>query len=129
VDRFVLLVADDELAITRVRDVAAVMERHGIELVRYAIDDGGVPGDLESFRELLADIRSALEQGQSVAVACRGGLGRTGTVVASVLRNGGLDTDAAMALTREFRKGTIENAMQEQFVRTWTSPIDLDRRG
>ena len=118
VDRFVLLVGDDELAVTRVRDVAAVMERHGIELVRYPIDDGGVPEDLDSFRALLGDIRAAVvEEGRSVVVACRGGLGRTGTVVASLLREAGLDGDSAIALARESRKGTIENATQEQFVR------------
>ncbi len=119
VDRLVLLVADDELAVTRVRDFAAAMERHGVDLVRYPIEDGSVPTDPESFTALLGQIRQSVEEGQSVAVACRGGLGRTGTVVASVLRDGGLDGESAIALTRRSREGTIETAPQESFIREW----------
>lgn len=122
VDRFVLLVADDELVTTHVKDVEKVMDKQGIDLARYPIPDGGVPSDVNSYRSLIRGVRDAVAAGKTVAVACRGGLGRTGTVVASVLVEAGLDAEAAIALTRTSRKGTIETAVQEEFVRVWQEP-------
>jgi protein-tyrosine phosphatase len=99
--------------------VTGAFDRAGIDLVRYPITDMGVPQSGEPFRALLRQVRESVAEGQSVVVACRGGLGRTGTVVASVLRESGLDGDEAIAQTRAARKGTIENADQEAFVRDW----------
>ncbi len=116
---FVLLVEDHELVATRVPDFVEVLQNHRIDVTRYPIEDQGVPRSVEATRDLTASIASWVRDGQRVVVACRGGLGRTGTIVALVLRNGGLDAEAAMALTRCTRKKTIENETQEAYVRTW----------
>ena len=71
-----------------------------------------VPGDAH---DVLARIRA----GQTVAVACRGGLGRTGTAVGCLLVMAGLAPEAAIKLTRDSREGTIETDGQEDFVRGW----------
>ena len=119
VDAFLLLVGDQELRDCRVPGIADVMATQGIELVRYRIPDGGVPADQVAFRRTLDDVRARLANGSSIAVACRGGLGRTGTVVGCLLRDGGLDGLAAIKLTRATRHGTIENNAQERFVENW----------
>ena len=133
VDAFVLLVEDHELQATGTSDIAAVMERHGIELTRFPIVDGGVPRDVEAFRGLVAATLERLRAGQNVVVACRGGLGRTGTLVACLLRETGLEAEAAISLTRATRHGAIETAGQEDFVRAWlprpTSPTGPKRAG
>jgi Predicted protein-tyrosine phosphatase len=121
VDTFLLLVEDHELRLLSVPNIAAVMTEHGIELLRHPIPDGGVPADHAAFGRTLDEVRARLARGQSVVVACRGGLGRTGTIVGCVLRDGGLDGDAAIALTRASRHGTIENPEQERFVMGWPS--------
>jgi protein-tyrosine phosphatase len=119
VDAVVLLVQDRELDLLRVPNIAEVMTSHRIELIRYPIPDAGVPADRSTFRQLLDDIRGRLANGQNIAVACRGGLGRTGTVVSCLLRDGGLDPSAAIALTRATRRKAIEDQDQERFVETW----------
>jgi ADP-ribosylglycohydrolase len=119
VDAFVLLVGDDELHDCRVPNIADVMATHGIDLIRDPIHDGGVPADRAALRHSLDGIRARLANGENIAVACRGGLGRTGTVVGCLLRDGGLDVTAAIALTRASRKKTIENIDQERFVEAW----------
>jgi hypothetical protein len=45
------------------------------------------------------------------------------------LRDGGLDTDAAIALTRASRRHTIENPTQERFISSWTWPERAATRG
>lgn len=116
----VLLVEEHELEATSTTAIAATMARHGIQLVRYPIVDGGVPADRAAFRSLVNDTVLRLQSGQNVVVACRGGLGRTGTLVACLIVTTGLDPETGIDMTRATRGGTIENASQEAFVRAWT---------
>lgn len=121
VDCLLLLVEDHELESFRAARIEAALGQAGVELLRHPIRDTGVPGDAATFGELLAAVAHRLRTGQSVAVACRGGLGRTGTAVACLLIDAGLTPVEAIRLTRESRPRTIENAEQEAFVRGWSS--------
>src|SRR4249919_3605677 len=98
------------------------MAEQGSELIRFPIEDTRVPMDRPALELTLGDLRSRLARGETVAVACRGGLGRTGTVVGCLLRDTGLGGDDAIALTRASRRGTIENDEQEEFVESWRGP-------
>jgi protein-tyrosine phosphatase len=117
-----LLVEDHELEALGVSGIADALGERGIELLRFPIADAGVPSDRGALRLTLDDVLRRLRGGRSVVVACRGGLGRTGTIVGCLLRDGGLDTDAAIALTRASRRHTIENPTQERFISSWTWP-------
>lgn len=119
VDTFVLLVENDELAMTKTTGIAESMQRHGIELIRYPIGDVDVPKDRESLADLLANLEKRLRAGETVVIACRGGLGRTGTVVGCLLRDAGLGGPHAVELTRKSRDKTIETAEQKTFVLGW----------
>ncbi|MGK2849811.1 MAG: ADP-ribosylglycohydrolase family protein [Candidatus Limnocylindrales bacterium] len=122
VDTLLLLVEDHELDAARVPGIADVMAAAGIDLVRFPIRDTSVTRDRDGLRAVLGDLVTRLAAGQSVAVACRGGWGRTGTIVGCLLRDGGLDARDAIALTRASRPGTIENSTQEAFVSAWDWP-------
>ena len=119
VQTFVLLVEDHELDRTGTTRIADVMAADGIELLRYPIVDIDVPADPAAFAVFLAQVEDRLRAGRRVVVTCKGGLGRTGTTVGCLLREAGLDADAAVVLTRASRRGTIENPTQEGFVRAW----------
>ena len=122
VDAFLLLVEDKELAGARVPHIADVMAAHDIDLIRFPIRDMDVTSDRDGLRRVLDDLLARLGRGQTVGVACRGGLGRTGTVVACLLRDVGYDAETAIALTRATRHDTIERGSQVAFVHDWTWP-------
>jgi ADP-ribosyl-[dinitrogen reductase] hydrolase len=110
-----------ELGIMNLQDSAM---RVGIELIKYPIPDGGVPASLSSCNALVDQIVSQhLVKGHCVVIHCKGGLGRTGTIVALVLMQWKQRT-AIEAITevRRARPGTIENVTQEKFVQQWRLP-------
>lgn len=118
-DLFLLLVEDHELTATRTTDLPASFARLGIELVRHPVVDMDVPSDRIAYRKTLAPLAEAVRQGRTVVVACRGGLGRTGTAVACLLVDAGLDPEEAIALTRASRRETIDRGSQVEFVNRW----------
>ena len=67
----------------------------------------------------------AVEQGQTVVVHCKGGLGRSGLVVASGLTTLGYSAEASLAIVRQTRPGSVETQKQEafvaQFAREWAT--------
>ena len=97
-----------------------------IEILRFAIEDMGVPREAKSerFQTFVQDIIWRLEQDQNVVIHCRGGLGRTGTLAACVLVALGRHTaDEAIAAVREARKGTVQTREQEDFVRLFEGTV------
>jgi protein-tyrosine phosphatase len=125
IGRLILLVDDRELASW---GDPAIVERGaaaGVEIERHPMLDGAAPPDSASMNEILASIRAARAHGD-VAVACMGGVGRTGTVAACALVAAGWDPDAAIAHVREVRHpSAVETPAQVAFVRKF----HLDERG
>lgn len=122
-DLFLLLVEDHELDLTRTTGLPAAFERHGIELRRHPVVDMNVPADRNAYRATIEGLTAAIRAGKSVVVACRGGLGRTGTAVACLLVEEGLEPGDAIGLTRASRRHTIERELQEDWVRDWRGPL------
>jgi protein-tyrosine phosphatase len=120
-DVFLLLVEDHELELTHTTDLPAAFERHGIELRRHPVVDMDVPTDRAAYRAALDGLTAALRAGKSVVVACRGGLGRTGTAVACLLVGEGMDPEDAIGLARASRRNTIERGSQVEWVRGWST--------
>jgi protein-tyrosine phosphatase len=117
--RLVLLVEDEELA--RWSD-ARMVERaaaHGVEVLRHPMPDGAPPSSVTAVDEILDAIDGARAHGD-VALACMGGVGRTGTVAACALVRAGWESPAAIARVRALRHpGAVETRAQERFVRSY----------
>jgi protein-tyrosine phosphatase len=111
-----LLVEDHELE--RWGD-PAIVERAaagGLTVGRWPMPDGSTPRDVAEMDAILAAIAAARDQ-TDVAIACMGGVGRTGTVAACALVAAGWDPAAAIAEVRRVRHPTaVETAEQEAFV-------------
>ncbi len=119
VRRLILLVDDVEL---RHWSNPQIVERGiaaGVEVIRHPIPDGRAPASTIAMETILGEIRDG-RASANVAVACMGGVGRTGTVAACALVEGGMDPGAAIATVRAVRHPTaVETAEQEAFVRAY----------
>lgn len=111
-----LLVEDHELE--RWGD-PAIVERAGgagLTVARWPMPDGSTPRDVAEMDAILAALAAARER-TDAAVACMGGVGRTGTVAACALVAAGWDPASAIAEVRRVRHPTaVETAEQEAFV-------------
>ncbi len=116
VGRLVLLVEDGELSRW---SNPAIVERGaaaGVTVLRHPTPDGQPPASIGEMEAILAEIQEGRRVG-NVAVACMGGVGRTGTVAACALVRSGIPVDRAIATVRAVRHPTaVETAAQERFV-------------
>lgn len=114
--RLVLLVEDDELARWGSLEIIDLGRAAGVEVRRHPIPDGGTPDSQDAMAAILADVDDGRARGD-VAVACMGGVGRSGTVAACALVGGGRTAAEAIERVREVRHPTaVETEAQRAFV-------------
>jgi protein-tyrosine phosphatase len=127
VHALLLLVEDAELERWGDPDIVERAAGHGLRLWRHAIADGGAPASLEAADKLVDWIDQEREAG-NVAVACMGGVGRTGLVVACALVRAGWDPADAIREVRRVRHPTaVETPVQEAFVLSYGARSAVDR--
>lgn len=87
--------------------------------------DATAPTGIRPMEALVDHLLCRVQNGERVVVHCRGGLGRTGTVVGSCLRALGFESNEAIELLRSARPDAIETSEQEKFVdnydRRWSA--------
>jgi protein-tyrosine phosphatase len=128
VQRLLLLVDDAELRHWSDPDIVERASAAGVMVIRHPIPDGQPPGSVAEMRTILDEIREGRASG-NVAVACMGGVGRTGTVAACALVEGGMTPDQAIATVRAVRHPTaVETAEQERFVRSFAARVQAGGR-
>jgi atypical dual specificity phosphatase len=94
----------------------ALLREHGVQARHFPIADMGVP-PLGSMSSLCRDITRLIGDGEKVAVHCQAGLGRTGTVLASVLVWQGADPESAIRELKRIARGYVQTDSQHDFVR------------
>jgi protein-tyrosine phosphatase len=95
----------------------------GIVVTHVPITDGDAPSVTEMDRIL--EVLTERRRTGNVAVACLGGVGRTGTVAACALVRAGMGADAAIALVRRVRHPqAVETPQQEAFVAAYAARSD-----
>lgn len=114
------LVQAHEFARLGVPDFAEQVARTKLVWLHVPIADLAIPDarTLAAWQAQRGALREALARGDKVLVHCAAGLGRTGTLVARLLVDAGLEPSEAIARVREARRGTIETMTQAEFVRS-----------
>ena len=69
----------------------------GIALISFPVPDHSIPQDLEKFTALLSVLEQRMSAGRRIGVHCRGCIGRSGIVTASLLIRSGISHKPAWA--------------------------------
>lgn len=74
---------------------ASLCNSLGIEFVSCPIPDRGLPESAQAVQKLVELVSHRLDEGKSVAIHCRMGIGRSGMIVACILARQGLEVTKA----------------------------------
>jgi len=95
----------------------------GMELLHLPIEDFHAP-TAEQQQAFVREVQLRRDAGETVAVHCLAGLGRTGTMLATWLVAEGLGADEAIDEVRALRPGSIETTEQEDAVRRFARAVE-----
>jgi protein-tyrosine phosphatase len=96
IDAVVSMLTPDEVEDLDLAAEPAESEGHGLRFRSFPVDDRAVPASKLEFAGLLTDLSRQLETGQTVAVHCRQGIGRSALVAIGLLIWSGIDVARAI---------------------------------
>ncbi|MDD3786973.1 MAG: dual specificity protein phosphatase family protein, partial [Hydrogenophaga sp.] len=97
--------------------------RHGLQNIHLPVFDRETPSIAQTYM-LLRRMQKLLDEGKVVAVHCKAGIGRTGTVLAAwMIREGGLSTSSAIERLRLINKSYVQTEMQENFLHAFEADM------
>ena len=103
------------------------VQAHGMDPLHIPIEDFTAP-EQDQIDEFVATVAERLDEREQVGVHCLGGLGRTGTMLATWFVVEGRTADEAIDHIRELRPGSIETSEQEDAIRLFEERIRSDTR-
>ncbi|MDE1461031.1 protein-tyrosine phosphatase family protein [Spartinivicinus poritis] len=89
------------------------LQKHGIEYLNFPIQDRGLP-KLAPFTELVESLYKDICDGHNLAIHCRVGIGRTGTLASCILIKDKYDAQTAIDMVSAARGVGIPDT-QEQY--------------
>lgn len=112
IDTVVSLLPETEMAELGVKDEPQLCATHGLRFVTLPIVDFGLP-EKAAFIVLVQKIRVLVHAGQSVAVHCRAGIGRSGMTTVGSLIALGWDTTDAFAQVSKARGVAVPDTVEQ----------------
>lgn len=119
VDRGVSTVAclldDHEMA----GELVAAYETAPLEILCYPIADFGRPTSTDSLSAFLDELLRRLRRAETIYLHCFAGIGRTGTVLACLLKTAGAAGDPVALVRAIYDARALETAEQQRFARAF----------
>lgn len=120
IDVLVCMIPNDELKILQISNIFEKCKEYKIEIYQYELEDNTVPNSIQKFDEFINKIYK-LTENKKVCVFCRGGLGRTGLVCASLLLKSNLSPVHAIKTVRSMRTRALGRKHQQQFIHIYNT--------
>jgi protein-tyrosine phosphatase len=98
IDVVVNLLEREEVLELKLEAEGELCSEKGIEFVSFPIHDRGVPASIPKTLELVQRLVAKIEDGQSVAIHCRAGIGRSALIAACVLVCNGIEIEKVFDL-------------------------------
>lgn len=117
-DHILSLITSPELDAMQLQQLGAVAGLAGMQWQHLPVFDMCAPDPtfMQAWPPLRQQYLDALQQGQTVLMHCRAGLGRAGTLAAHLLTHCGLLPQDAITTVRHARPGAIETMAQAQWI-------------
>ncbi len=100
--------------------------RSGIEYFSFPIEDRSLPASATDLVNFLDRLQAKLQQGKSVAIHCRAGIGRSSMLCACLLSMQGLSADAAFQKIQLARGCAVPDTPEQ---REWVLSFVSELRG
>ncbi|UCD98157.1 MAG: dual specificity protein phosphatase family protein [Chloroflexota bacterium] len=115
----VVLTSDEEMDQVTGRRLRSLYQASGLEILSFPIPDFNVP-DIDLLHQVVAQVSTRAQSGQSTVIHCHAGLGRTGMFLACLAKmDMNFTAQEAVAWVRKNLPGAIEVPSQEQIVRVF----------
>jgi protein-tyrosine phosphatase len=110
-------------------DEGRAADENDIRFISFPIPDRGVPASAQEALSLIARMAGLLEEGKTVIVHCRQGVGRSGLIAAGVLMASGQSPTAAIKIVSSARGVAIpETPEQLLWAEQLPSGLPVSRR-
>lgn len=118
----VSLLTQEEVAELELSQEEHWCRAQNIQFFAFPIPDRGVPASRKAVAELVERLEKALEAGQSIAVHCRQGIGRSSIVAALLLVSAGEEPEMALAHISQARGCPVpDTSEQSRWVRDFAT--------
>ena len=113
------MMADEEMKNLNAENLPEVCKQNGIQWFNLETDDHKVPGEkaLLEWNQYNDKLVGVINQGNTVAVHCKGGTGRTGVGVAKLLLELGRSGDQAIADVQALKPGAFKSELTVKFIK------------
>jgi protein-tyrosine phosphatase len=122
----VSLLTQDEVAEFGLSEEEVLCRNSGVRLISFPVPDRGTPGSREEFLDLARELMCALDEGKSIAVHCRQGVGRSALLAASLLVAAGEEAESAFRKISEARGCAVPDTdEQKEWVKSFVSELSF----
>lgn len=105
---------------------ASLSKKQAIHFLAFPIIDRGTPSSLQEMQTVIATLILWLQQGKTIGIHCRHGIGRSALLAASLLVDAGIDADCAFHQIESVRGVAVpDTSAQKEWVEKFAATVAM----